>query len=44
MQGYSTKYDYKHSVLASAAWLKDNVAFTFTLDDVSLIAAHSHSL
>ena len=42
MQGYSTKYNYKHSVLASAAWLKDNIAFTFTIEDVSLIAAHTH--
>ena len=40
MQGYSAKYEYKHTVLASAAWLKDNIAFTFTLDDVSLSAAH----
>eukprot|EP00891_Asterochloris_glomerata_P007219 jgi/Astpho2/7219/Aster-01532 len=32
-RGYAAKYDYKHSVLASAAWLKDNIAFTFTLDD-----------
>lgn len=44
MQGYAAKYDYKHSVLASAAWLKDNIAFTFTLDDVSLTAAHPHPL